>query len=286
MIPNVIYKTWLLCINSAKRLAKIVMPDLIRHPVPAWVQASAGMTIMGMFVCLAYNIQPAEAAATPSDTPQAGLSIPGTSDGNATAMSDIHDIKPVLALDSGLTWLYWALGALVLIGLLALAWWWWRRRKKPEVAAPTAPVISPEQEAYQALDALAAETGLTPRQFYFHLSAVVRHYTERRFDFPAAEMTTEELLPRVDRLPLNHNLAGELKAFCRLADPIKFADAPAERQQMTRDLVFARDFVRQTTVVAPAENADEVKAPPNGMLVTKSPEQLELKKEIILKKTE
>ena len=47
-------------------------------------------------------------------------------------------------------------------------------------------------EALQMLDALAAEGRLDPKQFYFRLSAVIRRYIERRFDFPAAEMTTEE----------------------------------------------------------------------------------------------
>ncbi len=173
--------------------------------------------------------------------------------GNATAMTDIHDIKPILALGGNPTWWYWLLAGLVLAGLAAVVWWWWRRRRKKEPASPAEALASPEREAYQALDALAAENGLTPRQFYFRLSAVVRRYTERRFDFPAAEMTTEELLPRLEGLALHRDLVSELKMFCRSADPVKFADAPAHRERMVHDLALARDYVRQTT----AETAEQ-----------------------------
>lgn len=229
-------------------------------------------------IALLLTIGIANAYAAPADKPQTGLPATG---GNATAMTDIHDIKPVLALEGQLTWLYWVLAALALVGLLALAWYMWKRRQKPQTAVPAAVVISPDQEAYQALDALAAETGLAPKQFYFRLSAVVRLYTERRFEFPAAEMTTEELLPRVDRLPLAHDLAADLKAFCRIADPIKFADAPAERERMTHDLVFARDFVRQTTAALRSENEDESTAGPDPSMEMASKElkQLPLKGE-------
>ena len=97
------------------------------------------------------------------------------------------------------------------------------------------------------LDALAASGNADSKQFYFDLSAILRRYIERRYEIPASEMTTEELLPRVNRLPLKAELAQLLKAFCRGADPIKFAGVCAEQNRMAQDLSFARDFVRQTT---------------------------------------
>jgi hypothetical protein len=36
-------------IRPASKYAKAVVPDLIRHPVPAWIPASAGMTKPEMF---------------------------------------------------------------------------------------------------------------------------------------------------------------------------------------------------------------------------------------------
>jgi len=45
-------------INPAIKYANLVMPDLIRHPVPAWIPAFAGMTFFGMFNCRSNNLMP------------------------------------------------------------------------------------------------------------------------------------------------------------------------------------------------------------------------------------
>jgi hypothetical protein len=165
-------------------------------------------------------------------------------------MTDIHDIKPALAVGYDLRWLFWALAALAFLTLAALAWQRWRKRARPDAAAGAPPPLAPDAEALQMLDDLAADGRMDPKQFYFRLSAVVRRYIERRFDFPAAEMTTEELLPRVDRLSMAPELAQTLKTFCRAADPVKFAGAPADPGRMPRDLAFARDLVHRTSATA------------------------------------
>lgn len=170
-------------------------------------------------------------------------------------MTDIHDIKPALAVGLDLRWLFWALAAMALIALAFLVWRRWQKRGRPAASESVPPPLAPEAEALQMLDALAADDYLDPKQFYFRLSAVVRRYIERRFDFPAAEMTTEELLPRVDRLPMAPELAQSLKAFCRAADPVKFAGVPADPGRMAHDLAFARDLVLRSS--APTEPAPE-----------------------------
>ncbi len=168
-------------------------------------------------------------------------------DANATRLTDIHDIKPALVIGSDLQWLYWVLAVAGLLILAMVALRLWRKRKKTPGPELDAAPIPAENEAYQMLDALAAGANADPKQFYFGLSAILRRYIERRYEIPASEMTTEELLPRVNRLPLKAELAQLLKAFCRGADPIKFAGVCAEQNRMAQDLSFARDFVRQTT---------------------------------------
>lgn len=185
-------------------------------------------------------------------------------------MTDIHDIKPLLAPGPDLRWLYWALGIAAVLLLAALAWRLWKKRKKPAAAQPDSPPIPAETEAYQMLDALAADGDLHPKQFYFRLSAILRRYIERRYDIPAAEMTTEELLPKVDRLHLGIELAQPLKAFCRVADPIKFADAPADKARMATDMAFARDFVRKTTEMLKTDVGNADRAQPDAALQTKA----------------
>lgn len=172
-----------------------------------------------------------------------------SSDGNVTPMTDIHDIKPLLSMGPDLQWLYWILGVMAFAGLALLAWHLWHRRKKPGSLIPASPPIPPHIEAYQALDALSAQTGISGKQYYYRLSAILRRYLERRYGFPAAEMTTEELLPRIDGLPLDADLSPALKDFCLSADPIKFAGADAMSNLMHDHMTLARSFIQRTTVL-------------------------------------
>jgi hypothetical protein len=179
-------------------------------------------------------------------------------DANASRLTDIHDIKPAMAPGPDLRWLYWALAIAAVLVLAAFAWRLWRKRKIPDVAQMAAPIPA-ETEAYRMLDTLAADGSLNPKQFYFRLSAILRRYIERRYEFPAAEMTTEELLPKVDRLPLSSELIQPLRTFCRETDPIKFAGVGADPNRMAHDMAFAREFVHKTTelVESPIENQAE-----------------------------
>lgn len=176
---------------------------------------------------------------------EAAMQSPGGSD--APAMQDIHDIKPALAPGADLQWVLWAAAALIVIALAALAWWWWRKRRLgPQVEAPV-PELPPHTLALAQLDELAGSDCLEGKLFYFRLSAILRGYMEKMYAFPAAEMTTEELMPRIGRLPLSPDLAGLLQAFCRATDPVKFAGAPADTGRMAADLAFVRRFVHETT---------------------------------------
>lgn len=170
----------------------------------------------------------------------------GASSGQKPAMTDIHDIKPILEVGDPWPWLpYLLFGAILLIA--GLGWWYWAwRRRQHEPIENDPPKAAPDQEALTALDDLAAETGLAPKHFFFRLSAILRRYIERRYHFPAAEMTTEELLPQMDRLGLEPSLATAFKGFCHEADPIKFAGEMANPERAQQQLVFCRDFVIQT----------------------------------------
>lgn len=178
-----------------------------------------------------------------------------TPDPAAPVMTDIHDIKPLLDIGSSLAW--WkvaAAAAAVAVAVLVIHWLW--RRRKPGHAAEAEALLSPDAEAYRLLDQLAAEERVEMKLFYFRLSAILRRYVERRFAIPAAEMTTEELLPALRRLPLTGDLVQALTVFCRESDPIKFAGVQARRERFPADLAFVRDFVRRTTSTADEQRPD------------------------------
>lgn len=169
-------------------------------------------------------------------------------------MNDIHDIKPALAPASNLQWIYWAAAALILLALAALAWRWWRRRRARSGIESKIPELPPDVRALQQLDELAGSGCGDGKLFYFQLTAILRVYIEQRYGFPAAEMTTEELLPRIGGLPVPLDLSGPLQDLCRRSDPVKFAGAPADTGRVAEDLDFVRRFVHRTTVEIPNGN--------------------------------
>ena len=164
-------------------------------------------------------------------------------------MNDIHDIKPALDPGADLQWIIWAAALIVLI--LALLLWWLRhgQRRRSRVQTDT-PGLSADAWAFQQLDELDGSGRLEGRLFYFRLSAIMRLYMEKTYGFPSAEMTTEELLPRIGQIPVPFDMAGPLIDFFRRVDPVKYAGAAADPGRMAGDLVFARRFVEQTTAGA------------------------------------
>lgn len=179
---------------------------------------------------------------------------------STTPMTDIHDIKPVLAFGGQWPWWAWLVITLAFATAAGLIWWWRRRNRNEADTITMAPVMLPDEEAFQQLDRLAEQGSTDPKRFYFTLSAILRRYVERRYDFPAAEMTTEELLPQIQQLDLSEALAIEVKRFCRRSDPIKFANAGSNQTGMSKDLAFVREFVELTTPTTLEEDQDEPEA--------------------------
>jgi hypothetical protein len=140
---------------------------------------------------------------------------------NLTApVNDIHDIKPPLEISDGLAWLWWTLGALVVVTVLLLAW---RHFLKRVTAASLPPPIPAHVRAKQRLaEALALLS--QPKPFCILVSDTVRFYLEERFKFRAPERTTEEFLRELSNTNL---LAGEQKEslgrFLESCDLVKFA---------------------------------------------------------------
>ncbi len=214
----------------------------IRGNIQRYAEKAASLALIGM------SIPGVLWAQTTTPVP-----APGADGNQQPAMTDIHDIKPALPVGPDLGWLWWVLAAVLIIAAVALVWWLWRRRRKADQTAPAKPLPSPEAQAYARLDALAGDRQLDDKHYYFELSAILRHYVERRYGIPAAEMTMEELLPHMEKLAIPQSLGEPFKQFCRASEPIKFADAPADQTQKPKDLAFARDFVRATTLVAMEE---------------------------------
>ncbi len=165
------------------------------------------------------------------------------------AMTDIHDIKPLVsvplpgAIPRGLWFILLGLAGAALVGA---GWVYLRKRGRCGKPTHSPPPPPPEVVAREALDALGAERGIDEKHFYFRLSAILRAYLDGRFGLETLEMTTEELLPAMEGTGMARPLKSELREFLAFSDPVKFGDVIPEQLRRDRDIDFVRRLVERT----------------------------------------
>ena len=159
-------------------------------------------------------------------------------------MTDIHDIKPLEILATDWSLLYYILGAVLILVIIGAVIYYWKKRRNHKQVPDAVPML-PHEAALRLLDALMDVENMDGKAFYFSLSNILRTYIQARYNINALEMTTEELLPKIDVLNINREIHQELKALLRSTDPVKYAGAPAAVSKMRQDLDFVRNFVEQ-----------------------------------------
>jgi len=157
----------------------------------------------------------------------------------------LADVRPPVRLD--VARLFWiALGAVAALLLAVAVWLWWRRRRRAAPAAAPIPEMSPDQEARQALDALAASGRLGRgefRAFYIELTVIAKRYLERRLAAPILEMTTSEMLAFLRQQALTSAMGPLLRDLSGAADRIKFARGSGLAEEAERHLGAVRALV-------------------------------------------
>jgi hypothetical protein len=147
----------------------------------------------------------------------------------------------------------WILLAAIAAGLFYLVRWWLRRRKrKAEVAAEIAatPPRPAHEVALESLDRLRDEQLYQDgkiKEYYIRLSEIVRLYIEGRYQIPAMESTSFQLLRDTEAVLTDQNLRAVLANLLEDADLAKFAKQRPNEETCQRDLEKAYVFVRKTT---------------------------------------
>lgn len=90
------------------------------------------------------------------------------------------------------------------------------------------------------------------REFYFQLSLIFREYLLDRFGVRAPEMTTQELLPRIDRLKLEAEWKKRIRDFFDGGDLVKYARATSVRDERETHLKMVSQFIEITVPIEAA----------------------------------
>lgn len=165
----------------------------------------------------------------------------------AANATDIRDIAPPLEIPSGYEWLWWTLGGIVVIALLAVAIWFLFARRKHVLIVPPIP---PHERARRKLEE-ALSLYEQPKPFCTLVSDAVRLYLEERFGLRAPERTTDEFLNDLKRsAALLDPQKESLTEFLSACDMVKFAKYEPQRPELEALYKSALHLIEETTPIA------------------------------------
>lgn len=167
----------------------------------------------------------------------------------------IYDIRGVAQAPFSITeWLVenWKtiLAIVLLIAIIISAYWWWKNKpkhKEVEISEPQRPAheIALEKIAVLRMQKLWQD-GKT-KEYYTQLSYILREYIELRFDIPALEQTTDEIIQTMRLRPsFSQELLNETKQVLSLADLVKFAKENPVGNENERNLDLIEAFINST----------------------------------------
>lgn len=169
----------------------------------------------------------------------------------------IQPIKPYrphpFQLRELIGWLW--LPAIILLGIAG--WWLWRRYRKHGsfTAIIAKPLLPPHEEAIRNLIALRDKKyparGML-KEFFVEYSHIMRRYVERRYEFPALEMTTFDLEREFDDGRYESALRDRLVPALRESDLVKFAKYQPDPNGCTRFIDLGFELVDLTKLLPEA----------------------------------
>lgn len=170
---------------------------------------------------------------------------------------DIKTIKPImdapLLWSEIFTWVGYGLLVLLLIGVIVLLLLKFVFKKKvPFIQPQPQPIIPPHIVALNRLEAIKAEKSWQSgniKAFYTDVTDVLRVYIEGRFQINAMELTSDEIMALVKKVPEMDEIRQQLKELLTLADYVKFAKMVPLENENEQSLLTAFDVVDKTKPV-------------------------------------
>lgn len=184
------------------------------------------------------------------------LTIPIASD--SLQLTPIKDIdREEFTFQDGLPYLLGVSG-LLLIGLLL----WWFVFKKHDAKKEAPVIIRPAHEvALEKLDALQGEQLWQQgriKDYYSLLTYIAREYLENRYQVPALENTSKEILQKISTFPeIDQSLLDTLRQILTSSDMVKFAKAEPAATFHTEALEKTRQFIIVTQAKPKIESEDQ-----------------------------
>ena len=142
--------------------------------------------------------------------------------------------------------------AFLMICFAGLAYYIWQKRQAQKAAPPVPEIKLPAHEiALTALNTLKEEKLWQQgeiKKYQSRLTYTIREYLENRYEVPALESTTDEILRSLKKVDFDSSWKDKLQNILQVADLVKFAKAKPPADFHDRVWQEAEDFVIATKV--------------------------------------
>lgn len=151
------------------------------------------------------------------------------------------DIKPPTS--PALTWQellpYLLLGLMVVVVLLAGLWWLQKRKRKPATKAAHTPSLSDTALGkLREIESMKLWQRGEGKLYFTRLTDVMRTYIEKKYEIPASDLTSAEILLQLER-KTDSVQKQSLAYLFELADKVKFAKHEASQAECEKALEMA-----------------------------------------------
>lgn len=140
------------------------------------------------------------------------------------------------------------LSMIVLCVLIFLAYWWLKKGNPVIPLMRRKPKLPPHQVAMQEIQRIKDErTWATEdsKEYYTQLTDTLRTYIQERYGFRAMDMTTSEIVARLEQ-ENNPEAQAELAELFQTADLVKFAKYTTPINENDAHLLTAVQYINQT----------------------------------------
>jgi hypothetical protein len=174
---------------------------------------------------------------------------------------DIKDIKePQEVPANWWKYVWWILGFHALMGLIFLIHHLMTKGKQaPLFTKPTRPKRPAHETALEELEKIKLQKLWQNDKVKDHHSAVtdvLRQYIEDRFELPALEQTSDEIMESLKSVNLTDEMRKRIKDTLQMADLVKFAKAKPVGEENDSCVHLTLDFVKETLIM-PLDSAGQ-----------------------------
>ena len=183
-----------------------------------------------------------------------------------TTKQKMFDIKPAIEVDEPpldlKTLLFWLIPIVIILAIVGYILF--RRKKLKDAREEQLP---PYEEAITALHTLDSSTYLRenkPKEYYSHLTEIVKRYLDREVDETALESTSDELIARLQlhkdsgNFEFSNETIRRLDAILKRADLVKFAKMYQAEGQASTDRKTIEEIINETKEVIPEPTEEEL----------------------------